>query len=144
MVCRGRDLSRCYSERMIASFLASRLPTPRNAAARRTAPGIRGAAGFILAGLSLIMGSIASAQPEESLEVRSLAASCAACHGTEGRSEPGSSIPSLAHLPQPQFMARMRRFREDDALASHVMAQIAKGYDEQQLAQLAAYFASLP
>jgi cytochrome c553 len=79
-----------------------------------------------------------------SLEVRSLAASCAGCHGTDGHSLPGSSIPSLAGLSTTYFISRMRTFRTDATLARSVMAQIAKGYDEQQVRDLAEYFASHP
>jgi cytochrome c553 len=78
------------------------------------------------------------------LELRSLAGSCAACHGTDGHSAPSSSVPSLAHLPREYMIARMRAFREDSSLASSLMAQIAKGYDDQQLEKLADYFASQP
>jgi cytochrome c553 len=85
--------------------------------------------------------SYATAQTP-SLEVRSLAASCAGCHGTDGHALPGSSMPSLAGLPTTYFIARMRTFRDDGTLARSVMAQIAKGYDEQQVRDLAEYFAS--
>jgi sulfide dehydrogenase cytochrome subunit len=89
------------------------------------------------------MASCAAAQTPSSLEVRSLAASCAACHGTAGHALPGSSMPSLAGLPTTYFVARMRTFR-DDKLARNVMAQIAKGYDDRQVSELAEYFASHP
>jgi cytochrome c553 len=90
------------------------------------------------------LASAATAQTPASLEVRSLAASCAACHGTDGRSPPGSSMPSLAGLPTTYFISRMRTFRDDARLARSVMAQIAKGYDDQQVNELAEYFASHP
>jgi cytochrome c553 len=53
-------------------------------------------------------------------------------------------MPSLAHLAPADFIARMRAFREDPALASSVMAQIAKGYDDQQVERLADFFANTP
>jgi cytochrome c553 len=93
---------------------------------------------------ALAMTWFASAHAAETLELRSLAASCAACHGTDGHSEASPSLPSLAHLPQAYFLARMHAFRDDAALAASLMAQIAKGYDEQQLQQLADYFARQP
>ena len=92
----------------------------------------------------LAMTSLADAQGNANLELRSLAASCAACHGTDGHSKAQASLPSLAHLPATYFMARMHAFREDDKLATSVMAQIAKGYDDHQLQQLAEYFAGQP
>jgi cytochrome c553 len=92
----------------------------------------------------LTLASLADAQGDANLELRSLAASCAACHGTDGHSKAKAQLPSLAHLPTTYFMARMYAFREDDKLAASVMAQIAKGYDDHQLQQLAEYFASQP
>jgi len=92
----------------------------------------------------LTLASVADAQADANLELQSLAASCAACHGTNGHSKAQASIPSLAHLPAAYFIARMQAFREDDNLATSVMAQIAKGYDDHQLRQLAEYYASQP
>jgi cytochrome c553 len=92
----------------------------------------------------LALASLAGAHGDAKQELRSLAASCAACHGTNGHSKAQASLPSLAHLPAPYFMARMRAFREDDKLATSVMAQIAKGYDDHQLRQLAEYYARQP
>ncbi len=101
-----------------------------------------GMAGVLLA--LLMDAAFASARGDANLELQSLAASCAACHGTDGHSAPNSSMPSLAHLPPAYFIARMRAFREDRTLASSVMAQIAKGYDDQQVERLADYFANVP
>jgi len=92
----------------------------------------------------LALASLADAQGAATLELRSLAAGCSACHGTNGHSKAQASLPSLAHLPAAYFMARMRAFREDDKLATSVMAQIAKGYDDHQLRQLAEFYASQP
>jgi len=92
----------------------------------------------------LLSPAVAPARGDVNLELRSLAASCAACHGTDGHSAPNSSMPSLAHLPPAYFIARMRAFREDRTLASSVMAQIAKGYDDQQVEKLADFFANTP
>jgi cytochrome c553 len=97
---------------------------------------------LLLACLALASG--ATAEADESPEVRSLAATCAACHGTNGQSDPRSSVPSLTHLSAAAFIARMRAFRSDEHLSPTVMAQIAKGYDDQQVQELAAYFASKP
>jgi cytochrome c553 len=86
----------------------------------------------------------AGARADEKLELQSIAASCAACHGTDGHSQAQAPIPSLAHLPTAYFMARMHAFREDETLSTSVMAQIAKGYDDHQLQQLAEYYARQP
>jgi cytochrome subunit of sulfide dehydrogenase len=67
-----------------------------------------------------------------------LAATCANCHGTSGRSNGG--LPTLAGLPKEALVQSMREFREGKRPAT-VMHQLAKGYSEEQVALLAEYFA---
>jgi len=73
--------------------------------------------------------------------VRSLAASCAACHGTDGNSVGGT--PVLAGLGRSQFVSQMLAFRSG-SVASSVMYHHAKGLTEQEIDQLADYFAAQP
>jgi cytochrome c553 len=75
------------------------------------------------------------------LYVRSLAATCANCHGTDGRAAPGSTVPSVAGLPKEYLMRQLTAFRDGTQPAT-VMHQIAKGFSESQLEQIAAYFAA--
>lgn len=74
------------------------------------------------------------------LQLRSLAATCAQCHGTDGRPAPGSIVAALAGLPEPQLLAQMAGFRAGTRPAT-VMTQLANGYTDLQIRQLAAYFA---
>ena len=67
-----------------------------------------------------------------------LALACAGCHGTDGRSPGG--IPSIAARPAAEFAALMRDFRDGRRVGT-VMPRIAKGYDDRDVALLAAYFA---
>ncbi len=69
---------------------------------------------------------------------RNLAAACAICHGTDGRAVTRDVNP-LAGLAKDQFIARMTAFRNGTRPAT-VMHQISKGYTDQQIEQLAAYF----
>ncbi|MDH4172220.1 MAG: c-type cytochrome [Betaproteobacteria bacterium] len=69
-----------------------------------------------------------------------LAASCAMCHGTAGHSV-GGNVP-LAGMPKDEMVSKFKAFRSGAAPAT-VMHQIAKGYTDSQLEQLAAYFAAL-
>jgi len=71
---------------------------------------------------------------------RNLAAPCAICHGTEGRVATNALIP-LAGLPRDHITTQMRAFRDGKRPAT-VMHQIAKGYTDPQIEQLAAYFAA--
>ncbi len=83
----------------------------------------------------------AHAQDASALRAQSLAATCAPCHGTQGRAAAGSTVPSLAGMPAPQLIAQMKAF-QSGAQPSTLMQQIAKGYSDARIAQLAAYFAA--
>jgi cytochrome c553 len=83
----------------------------------------------------------ASAGGVASLSTRALAATCAACHGTEGRALRGDAVPPLAGLPPDYFLRQMRGFR-DGSIAATVMTQIARGYSDDQFEALAEYFAA--
>lgn len=93
--------------------------------------------------LSCLFASASGAQPPTgvSTHIRILAASCAACHGTNGVSV--GTTPSLAGLPQQDFVERMMRFRASER-GSDVMTQHAKGLTEAEIRQLGEYFTSLP
>jgi cytochrome c553 len=71
---------------------------------------------------------------------RNLAATCANCHGTDGRSQGG--MEPLAGVPKEKMLSKIREFRSGDKPAT-IMHQIAKGYTDQQLELIAAYFAAL-
>lgn len=70
-----------------------------------------------------------------------LAESCAACHGAGGVSA-GPSTPSLAGQPVGYFVAAMTGFRSG-ARPSTIMAPLARGYSDAELAAMGAYFAAL-
>ena len=69
-----------------------------------------------------------------------LASACAICHGTEGRTDSKALIP-LAGLPRDHIASQMRAFRDGSRPAT-VMHQIAKGYTDEQIDALAAWFAA--
>ena len=83
----------------------------------------------------------AAAQSPDVLYGRSLAATCANCHGTDGRTVQGSAVPALAGMPRDYMLQQLKAFRDGTRPAT-VMHQIAKGYSEPQLAQIAGYFAA--
>lgn len=86
--------------------------------------------------------ALAQDAPQALLRQRALAATCAACHGTEGRAPAGSAMPSLAGRPAPWIVERMSAF-QSGAREATVMHQIARGYSAAQIEQLAAYFAAI-
>jgi len=71
---------------------------------------------------------------------RNLAAACAICHGTDGRTVTKDAIP-LAGMPKDHIATQMRAFRDGKRSAT-VMHQIAKGYSDEQIDQLASWFAA--
>ena len=91
--------------------------------------------------LLLILLSLSTARADDALRIRSLAANCAACHGTDGHAVEGSLIPGLAGMPIVYFTAQMKAF-QSGARQGTLMPQLAKGYSAEQIAQLAAYFAA--
>ena len=76
------------------------------------------------------------------LRARSLAATCAACHGTDGRAPEGATLPGLAGLPAPYMIEQMKSFKSG-ARPGTVMPQLAKGYSETQIEQMAAWFSKV-
>ena len=71
---------------------------------------------------------------------RSLAATCANCHGTDGRSATKEVIP-LAGLPKSFLVDQMKAFKDGKRPAT-IMHQIAKGYTDAQIELIADYFAA--
>ena len=70
---------------------------------------------FLAAWAFCLMGN-AHAQADagrDALYVKSLAATCANCHGTNGKSAEGSSVPSLAGLGRAYHIAQMTAFKKD-------------------------------
>jgi cytochrome c553 len=88
----------------------------------------------LLAGaLGLLLASPAGAQTQPT----ALALSCAACHGTDGKS-PGA-IPILAGRPVKELKDALAGFKAGTRPAT-VMNRLAKGYTDQEIDALADYF----
>ena len=92
---------------------------------------------FVLATALALAPLTASAQ---GTGTRNLASTCAICHGTEGRAVT-KDVVSLAGLSKDHIATQMRAFRDGKRPAT-VMHQLAKGYSDEQIDQLAAWFAS--
>jgi cytochrome subunit of sulfide dehydrogenase len=91
-----------------------------------------------LAALALLFvsGAVAAANPNLG---RDVAAGCANCHGTDGRSR--GDVPSLAGRDKGELVRLVRDFR-DGTRRSTVMQQLAKGYSDAELEAAAAYFSA--
>lgn len=89
-------------------------------------------------GLGLVVVSAwASA---DTLQVRSMAASCAGCHGTNGVAQQG--MESLAAQSKEELLKKLLEFKTG-AKPATVMQQLSRGYSDEQLEQLASYFATV-
>lgn len=87
----------------------------------------------------MLTSGIVCAQGQASADPsRYLAANCANCHGTNGIStaEPGIA---LAGMKADEFIAKMQAFKGGQRSAT-LMHQIAKGYSDEQIKAMAAYF----
>jgi cytochrome subunit of sulfide dehydrogenase len=69
--------------------------------------------------------------------IRTLAASCAACHGSEGNS--AGITPTIAGLEAGYFTTQMLAFKDGSRPAT-VMHHHAKGLNTEEINQLAVYF----
>lgn len=74
-------------------------------------------------------------------DIRTLAASCSACHGQNGISNGGT--PSLAGLNATYFSQQMQQFKSGKTPAT-VMHHHARGLNDSEIEALASYFAGMP
>ena len=96
----------------------------------------------LLAALLLAVAALpVAAQDVAALRQQALAATCANCHGTQGRAVDGAAVPGLAGMPAAYLVDQLKTFKAGTRPAT-VMHQLAKGYSEAQIEQLAAYFAA--
>lgn len=94
-----------------------------------------------LAACLLMSYALSAGAVEANNHIRVLAASCAACHGSNGNSVGGT--PVLAGLDRTYFVTQMMAFRKGDR-PSTVMQHHAKGLTEVEIELLADYFAAQP
>lgn len=79
------------------------------------------------------------------VHVRSLAASCAACHGTYGNAAPslhGENVtPALAGVAKSDIVSKLQAFKSGERSAT-VMHRHAKGLTDDEIVALAEYFSA--
>ena len=75
------------------------------------------------------------------LQVRSWAAACAGCHGTNGHAQPGH-VPLAGHNKD-DMLEKLLSYKQG-TLPATLMHQLAKGYTDEQLAAIAEWFAQQP
>jgi cytochrome subunit of sulfide dehydrogenase len=94
--------------------------------------------------ITIIAAAMLAALPlgaaaQDTAVARSLAATCANCHGTEGRSVGG--MEALAGMNKAEMVRKLSEFRSG-ARPATIMHQLAKGYTDQQIDMIAGYFAA--
>ena len=72
----------------------------------------------------------------QDLYQRGLAATCANCHGTEGKGVENATMPVISHLNSEQIVTQLRAFKSG-AREGTIMPQLAKGYTDEQMQSIA-------
>ena len=90
-------------------------------------------------GASAVQAQVNAGQ--DALFIKSLAATCANCHGTAGQAVSGSANVTLAGLDKDYIVTQMKAFKSG-ARPATVMHQLSKGYSDAQIDTMAAYFAA--
>ena len=88
---------------------------------------------------AVLVPATAQAQATDPNLARNLAATCANCHGTNGNAR--GDMKPLAGVPADKIVTMMADYRAGN-LPATIMHQIVKGYTEEQVRLIAAYFAA--
>jgi cytochrome c553 len=96
---------------------------------------------LLIAGVCFILAGIGTAQAAgDAAAGATKAAMCGACHGADGKGvEPN---PPLAGLEPAYFVEQLQAYKSG-ARANDMMAPLASGLSDQDMADLAAYYATL-
>ena len=101
---------------------------------------------FLIAGLAIgaSSGAFAADAPKTMMGANDamLANTCAGCHGTDGASN-GPAIPTIAGLSNDYFVEIMQGYA-DGTVPATIMDRIAKGYNEDEIKQLAKFYVAKP
>jgi len=90
--------------------------------------------------MALWLAAAGAAQAQDANLGRNLAATCASCHGTNGQAR-GDTVAALAGMPAERLVTTFNAYKSG-ALPATIMHQIAKGYTDEQVKAIAAYFAA--
>ncbi|MGM9426177.1 c-type cytochrome [Hydrogenophaga sp. MI9] len=88
--------------------------------------------------LATLLAATAATATAEVAQVRVWAAACATCHGTDGRALDG--MPALAGRDRDELLHKLLDFKNGRQSAT-LMHQLSRGYTDEQLRDIATYFA---
>jgi len=80
--------------------------------------------------------TVSAAQTADQLYKRGLAATCANCHGTDGKGVVDGGMPLINNLTSTQMLEKLKAYKSG-ALEGTIMPQLAKGYSDEQLTTIA-------
>jgi len=88
--------------------------------------------------LGFCQGTNALAQNTDATKLyhRGLAATCANCHGTDGKGVIDGGMPLINSLTSEQMLTQLKAFKSG-AREGTIMPQLAKGYSDEQLVTIA-------
>ncbi len=92
-----------------------------------------------IAGMMIVAAAGLVSTPTPAADPQLLASSCSGCHTNSEKLN--TAIPRIQGLPEAMIVEAMRAFRAGQRPAS-VMDRIAKGFTEDEIKQLAAYFSA--
>lgn len=96
----------------------------------------------VVASVCLAGSALAQSAPAVSPHLaRNLAAQCANCHGTNGKSV--ADVPSLAGQSAAVLVNKMKDYKDGKQQAT-IMHQLSKGYTDEQIALIADYYSKQP
>ncbi|WP_426395714.1 c-type cytochrome [Ralstonia sp. R-29] len=99
-----------------------------------------------LAAFSIAHVAHAAEAPPSNAQARTWAASCASCHHADtapGTKLTAQTLPPLAGRSQAELIDTLQAFR-NGTRPSTVMGQIARGYDDAQIAAIAGWLSRQP
>ena len=88
--------------------------------------------GALLSLSTFITVSQAQSADASKLYHRGLAATCANCHGTDGKGVVDGGMPLINNLTSDQMLTQLKAFKSG-AREGTIMPQLAKGYSDEQL-----------
>ena len=81
-------------------------------------------------------GALAQNTEASNLYKSGLVATCANCHGTDGRGVVDGGMPLINNHTSEQILTQLKAFKSG-ALEGTIMPQLAKGYSDEQLETIA-------
>ena len=94
---------------------------------------------FVPLATACLLATAGTAHAADPHLARNLAATCANCHGTNGKSLGG--MESLAGEPKEKLLQKLADYRSGDKPAT-IMHQIVVGYTDEQLDLITTWFAA--